>query len=216
MDGLLFLSSVLLTLMNSKNEALVIPRTGSSCPNNVICPSYIVIRDKSTNGYEYRRYDESKWIGTNHIAMTLTPEDELIMRRRLDTYFVGGNAERATIDRTLPVTLRVAPNSPPDGRSVFVMLRMLPPAIHHNTPAPTADSVFIQEVPPFNAFVRRFPGRLSFSKRRQKITSLKNDIGDTSRYYQEYFLLSEFESNTAGDVNNEAWLISTEHVLQNV
>ncbi|XP_033750770.1 heme-binding protein 2-like [Pecten maximus] len=212
MDGTLIVSSIILTMMTfSGNYASTIPHLGSSCHSPVICPSYTVIRGKSTNDYEYRRYDESKWIATNYVALAMTPGDELDMRMRLKGYYLGGNTEGVSIDQTLPVILRVAPNMAPNG-TVFVMLQMIPSTVHGNIPTPTAESVYIQEVPPFNVYVRRFVGCSLHSTCQHEVDILKNAIGNLSKYYQEYFLLAEFESST-DVVHNEAWLISTEHVL---
>ncbi|XP_060068900.1 heme-binding protein 2-like [Ylistrum balloti] len=216
MDRSLILSSIMLILMKSESEASVIPRIDSSCPENVRCPTYIIIREKSTNDYEYRRYDESKWIATRHISASLTADAETEMHALLDGYFNRENTERAIIEQTQPVVLRVAPNIFPDGRSVFVMFRMIPPAVHGNVPEPTAASVHIQEVPSFNVYVRQFSGCLVLPRCQNEVVRLQNDTRNSSLYYQGYFLLAGFESSTRERVNNEAWLVSTEHVLQDM
>ncbi|XP_069137826.1 heme-binding protein 1-like [Argopecten irradians] len=207
MDRTWIVLSVFVTmLMVTESYSSAIPRVGSSCTANAICPSYTVINVKSTNNYEYRRLDQSKWIATNNMNGTITAETERDMRRRLEGYFTGENDAGVTLDRTLPVVLRVA-------QDFLVMLQMIPPLFHDNAPSPTDSSVYIQEVPPFYVFVRRFVGCSLHTKCPRDVVGLRNDIGNPSRYYQEYFLLAEFESSTPNDLTYEAWLVSTEQAL---
>jgi len=170
------------------------------------CPAFTVL--STTDTYELRRYNSTKWVAVMKEAMALDMNTNSAMFRTLFHYISGNNSQGVKIPMTAPVLTTVAHGAGPNCASNFTMHFMLP---HNNWAAPIAPTergVFITTLPPMDVYVRHFGGFADGEDYRVEAMELASDLSakdlpfSTAAYHQAGY----DGPYTFFNRHNEVWL----------
>jgi len=173
------------------------------------CPKFKLVQNMTDIGIEHRRYESGKWAATV-VASSRYEKAVATGFWRLFKYISGANEDSKKIPMTAPVITRVVPAQGPFCEDSFTISFFVPFDFQDDTPAPTDETVFLQTLPAFDAYVASFSGYATGSiyldKAREAVQALE-DAGvelDTS-----YFYTAGYDSPfRLRNRHNEVWLLA--------
>ena len=171
------------------------------------CPKYTVMETKKD--YEVRKYEPSKWVGTDVPSMNWTSALD-IGYKRLYAYRNGANKEGAKLEMATPVATKVVPGQGPACQSTFTILFFVPFANQANTPEPTDKDVVMVNLPAITAYVGSFSGfETEASLRMASINLINTLIDDRVNFISESYFTAEYDPPTVKtNRHNEVWFLS--------
>lgn len=200
----MFLHVISLTLVVALSSAVPTSHSPSFC-HDLDCPTYSVVQTFK-EGYELRRYAPSKWVATNITTIEYTDEINRELFYKLFYYISGNNSAHMKIPMTAPVLRTVIHGAGPACEDEFVTHFMVPHNMQTNTPTPTDPKAYLVTIPEMLVYVKSFPGRPTDSDRVAKIDELAQEIGDPSKYHDDYFYFAGYDGPYVVARHNEVWL----------
>jgi len=184
----------------------VAPSDGADICHGLDCPKYTVLN--STQAWELRRYEASKWAATNATAMH---KDEVNsqMFQKLFQFISGNNKEATKIAMTAPVLTTIIHGAGPNCRSEYTMHFMIPFAHQAKPPTPSDPDVFLVDQPAMDVFVGSFGGWARDQNYIDALGTLSQAVAQTGDSVREDFF---FEAGYDGPYtfrnrHNEVWLV---------
>ena len=184
------------------NEQQAMKWPPSFC-NGLDCPKFQVLN--STEKYEARKYDVSKWVttelsGVDYSSATYT------MFMKLFNYISGNNRRSQKIAMTVPVISRIIPGQGPACESNFTMSFYL--AID-NPPQPNATDVYLSELPQdLVAYVKGYGGWQTQSKFLKYASELAQELPTSFSYHKDFYYVAGYDSPfKLFNRHNEVWFI---------
>ena len=189
--------------------ALLISVATASPPfcQNYDCPKYTVVETKKE--YEARKYEPSKWVGTEVPSMNWTSALD-IGYKRLYAYRNGANKGGVKLEMATPVATKVVPGQGPACQTTFTILFFVPFADQANTPEPTDKDVVMVNLPAITAYVGSFGGFETEASLRMTAIDLTNAlIADRVNFISESYFTAEYDPPTdKTNRHNEVWFLA--------
>ena len=132
---------------------------------------------------------------------------------RLFSYIQGNNEEGMKIKMTVPVTMKIQPDTKPESfsKNDYTMSFFIPFKHQKDAPAPSAEDVQLTVVQPFCTYVRVFESRSNITKIEENYRALvedlkSNGLGDDFRTDMIYS--AGYNDPNSEKQHNEIWLVS--------
>ena len=172
------------------------------------CPKFTVAETK--DGYEVRKYEPSKWVGTVVSSMSWSSALD-IGYKKLYAYREGENKEGTKLEMALPVVTKIVPSQGPACESTFTILFFVPFANQANTPEPTNKDVVIVNLPAVTAYVASFGGVENDELLQSSATKLGDALmRDKVNFVKDYYFTAEYDPPTVKtNRHNEVWFLAT-------
>ncbi|XP_071832451.1 heme-binding protein 2-like [Apostichopus japonicus] len=171
------------------------------------CPLFTTV--SSNSDYEHRSYQPSKWVSTRVLGGTHRQAGSTSFNK-LFAYISRGNEENMKMDMTVPVIAKVIPTGDGEGMNADYTYSFFIPFEHQeNTPAPSSDDVFLEEMPAFEAYVRDFGGWAYESDYISNARLLKADLDrDNVDYDDSFYYTVGYDSPFRWFFRrNEVWIL---------
>ena len=196
---LLFALSCAASIPRSRDEP-------SFC-NNLDCPKYTLVEKKE--GYEVRKYEPSKWVGTTISSLNFTSASKVGFDR-LFRYISGENSAKAKIPMATPVATKIVPGQGPACESNFTVLFFTPFAYQNNTPQPTNPQLALVNLPAITAYVESFGGFEDDKSLQEHAADLANRlIQDKMDYVQDFYFTAGYDApSRVIERHNEVWFLA--------
>jgi hypothetical protein len=174
-------------------------------------PTYQVLQQLGNN-MEIRKYGSTKWVSTK-VDSTPNNVGTTNMFYSLFNYISGANSNKQKMDMTAPVLMqytskdntKVNKNSPVSVSMNFY----IPSKFKSNTPQPTANNVFLTDLPELTVAVARFGGFAKIDDFITKRDALISALGSNAQNYDSINLITAGFSSpyTLFFRRNEVWLL---------
>ncbi|CAH1788940.1 unnamed protein product [Owenia fusiformis] len=160
--------------------------------NKLDCPRFKVL--KTTDEYEVREYEESRWASTDVYDMDYDKAGSLGFRR-LFNYISGNNAANAKIPMTAPVLGTIIPGQGPACESNFTTSFYQPFNMQKSGgPAPTDKDVYLQVLPKVTMFVRSFSGYATEMDFLNQASMLAAAINNPNAFRSDMYYTAGYDS----------------------
>lgn len=196
-------------LFSVSYSASISTRTKSDGPkfcNGLDCPRFTVLAEKE--GYEVRKYETSKWVGT-----TITSSDwhssTQVGFDRLFKYISGENQGNIKVPMAAPVATKIQPGVGPGGVSNYTILFFVPFEYQSDTPVPTNPQLAIVTLPPITAYVSSFGGFESNADLEKYAERLSTDLQRDQAHFTTipYFTAGYDSPYRFINRHNEVWFL---------
>lgn len=173
------------------------------------CPQFTLVKNMTDMGIEHRRYDSGKWAST---VVTSTSYEKAVATGfwRLFKYISGANEESKKIPMTAPVITRVQPSQGPFCEDNFTISFFVPFDFQADTPAPSDETVFLQELPATDVYVASFAGFATggiYLDKAAEVVKALEDAGEGIR--TDYFYTAGYDSPfRLRNRHNEVWILA--------
>ena len=187
--------------------AASIRRDEPSFCHDLDCPKYTLVDKK--NGYEIRKYEPSKWVGTTISSMNYSSAVYTGFNR-LFQYISGANTAKEKIPMAAPVATKIVPGQGPACESNFTVLFFTPFAYQANTPAPINPQLAIVNLPAITAYVASFGGWEGDTELEKYSSELAAQlIKDKVDFVQDYYFTAGYDPpyRIIGR-HNEVWFLA--------
>ena len=193
--------------MGNTGSSYTIPSSSPWFTHGLDSPAFETIAEK--NGYEIRKYQPSKWIGTQVKSMSCKEATDKGFRY-LFNYIKGENKAGQKIPMTAPVAVKVEPSQGPACESTFTTHFYVPVEFQANTPAPTNPDVLFYQYPEFTVYVISYSGFTSDDKLLQHATQLGTLLDrDGVDYVKEYYFYCGYDPPyRLFNRHNEVWFVA--------
>lgn len=200
---------LLLLALFSLSLAVSLRKTQDEPPfcNKLDCPHFTVISKR--NGYEIRKYEPSKWVGTT-IASLDWQEAVKTGFDRLFKYISGENQSKTKVPMAVPVATKIEPGQGPACESNFTILFFVPFSYQGNTPIPTDTNVSIISLPTITVYVSDFGGFESDDDLQKYATQLATDLTrDKLTFTTDPYFTASYDSPYRLVLrHNEVWFLA--------
>ncbi len=171
------------------------------------CPKYTLIAVKK--GYEIRKYEATKWVGTTVPSMSFTTALH-IAYGKIAAYISGANSANEKIPMATPIATKVVPGQGPACNSNFTVLLFIPFAYQSKAPAPTDAQVALVDLPAVTAYVTSFGGWEADNELQEEASDLANTlIDDNVDYVKDFYLTASYDPPTKDTGrHNEVWFLA--------
>jgi len=170
------------------------------------CPKFTVLN--STSNWELRRLEATRWVATNTTVLSReTTHSQMFFK--LFAYISGANTQGVKIDMTAPVITKVIHGPTPNDKSTFVEHFMLTHSQWASPIPPTDASVFIQDIPQMDVFVKSFGGYPAEKDYANNARALARDVLAAGYSVEDkYFFEAGYDSPYQfQNRHNEVWLV---------
>ena len=170
------------------------------------CPRYTVI--EKHDGYELRKYEASKWVGTTIASMNYSYAVQEGFFRLFD-YISGQNKAKTKVPMAAPVAVKIVPGQGPACESNFTVLFFTPFAYQANTPLPTNPQLSLVDLPAINAYVASFGGYENDAELQKHATELATILNkDKKQFVSDYYFTAGYDPpfRIIGR-HNEVWFL---------
>ena len=201
--------AALLPLFFTVSLAASIARDEPSFCHDLDCPKYTLVDKK--NGYEIRKYDPSKWVGTTISSLNFSSAAHTGFER-LFKYISGENTANEKIPMAAPVATKIVPGQGPACETNFTVLFFTPFAYQNNTPAPTNPQLAIVNLPAITAYVASFGGWEEDKELQEHASELTERlVEDKVDYVKDFYFTASYDSPyRIIDRHNEVWLLAVD------
>ena len=132
---------------------------------------------------------------------------------RLFSYIQGNNEEGMKIKMTVPVTMKIQPDTKPESfsKNDYTMSFFIPFKHQKDAPAPSAEDVQLTVVQPFCAYVRVFESRSNIAKIEENYKALVEDLksnGLGDDYRTDMIYSAGYNKPRSVKQHSEIWLVS--------
>ena len=171
------------------------------------CPKYTLIAVKK--GYEIRKYEATKWVGTTIASMSFTTALH-IAYGKIAAYISGANSASEKIPMATPIATKIVPGQGPACDSNFTVLLFIPFTYQSRAPAPTDPQVALVDLPPITAYVTSFGGWEADNELQQEASELANTlIDDNIDYVTDFYLTASYDPPTKDTGrHSEVWFLA--------
>ena len=185
-------------------------RTGSepSFCHGLDCPKYSVVSSK--DGYEVRKYEPSKWVGTTITSDNWKSSVEEGFMLLFD-YISGANRNQIKVPMASPVATKIDPGvGPNDKLANFTVLFFVPFAYQDNTPIPTNPKLDIVTLPAVTVYVSSFGGFENNEKLNKYASELETVLNKNGESYAKdpYFTAGYDPPYRVTGRHNEVWFLA--------
>ena len=196
-----------LSLMVTVSLAVPVLKDVPSFCDGLDCPRYTLIAVKK--GYEIRKYEATKWVGTTVPSMSFTTALH-IAYGKIAAYISGANSASEKIPMATPITTKVVPGQGPACDSNFTVLLFIPFAFQSKAPAPTDPQVALVDLPAVTAYVTSFGGWEADNELQEEASDLANTlIDDNVDYVKDFYLTASYDPPTKDTGrHNEVWFLA--------
>lgn len=175
--------------------------------HNLDCPKYTLVDKK--DGYEVRKYDSSKWVGTTISSLNYTFAVSQGFER-LFQYISGANSAKEKIPMAAPVATKIVPGQGPACATNFTVLFFTPFAFQTNTPIPTDPRLALVDLPAITAYVTSFGGWEGDKELEEHASALANKlVEDNVAYVKDFYFTAGYDPpyRIIGR-HNEVWFLA--------
>lgn len=196
-----------LSLMVTVSLAVPVLKDVPSFCDGLDCPRYTLIAVKK--GYEIRKYEATKWVGTTVPSMSFTTALH-IAYGKIVAYISGANSANEKIPMATPIATKVVPGQGPACDSNFTVLLFIPFAFQSKAPAPTDPQVALVDLPAVTAYVTSFGGWEADNELQEEASDLANTlIDDNVDYVKDFYLTASYDPPTKDTGrHNEVWFLA--------
>ena len=196
-----------LSLMVTVSLAVPVLKDVPSFCDGLDCPRYTLIAVKK--GYEIRKYEATKWVGTTVPSMSFTTALH-IAYGKIAAYISGANSTNEKIPMATPIATKVVPRQGPACDSNFTVLIFIPFAYQSKAPAPTDPQVALVDLPAVTAYVTSFGGWEADNELQEEASDLANMlIDDNVDYVKDFYLTASYDPPTKDTgCHNEVWFLA--------
>ena len=196
-----------LSLMVTVSLAVPVLKDVPSFCDGLDCPRYTLIAVKK--GYEIRKYEATKWVGTTVPSMSFTTALH-IAYGKIAAYISGANSANEKIPMATPIATKVVPGQGPACDSNFTVLLFIPFAFQSKAPAPTDPQVALVDLPAVTAYVTSFGGWEADNELQEEASDLANTlIDDNVDYVKDFYLTASYDPPTKDTGrHNEVWFLA--------
>ena len=198
---------IVLSLICTVSLAVPIVKYEPSFCDGLDCPKYSLVAVKK--GYEIRKYEATKWVGTTIPSMSFTTALH-IAYGKIAAYISGANSASEKIPMATPIATKVVPGQGPACDSNFTVLLFIPFAYQSKAPAPTDPQVALVDLPAITAYVTSFGGWEADNELQQEASDLANTlIDDNLDYVKDFYLTASYDPPTKDTGrHNEVWFLA--------
>ena len=187
----IFVALTLSLLVTVSIAATILKDEPSFC-HDLDCPKYTLVDKK--NGYEVRKYDASKWVGTTISSLNFTSAVNTGFNR-LFKYISGENSAKTKIPMASPVATKIVPGQGPACESNFTVLFFTPFAFQTNTPQPTNPLLALVDLPAITAYVTSFGGWEDDRSLQEHSAELANQlIEDKADFVKDFYFTAGYDA----------------------
>ena len=174
-------------------------------------PTYQVLQQLGNN-MEIRKYGSTKWVSTKADS-TANNVGIKNMFNSLFNYISGANNNKQKMDMTAPVLMQFkSKDNTKINKNSQVSVSMnfyIPSKFKSNTPQPTANNVYLTDLPELTVAVARFGGFATFDDNMKKLDALISALGSNA---QSYDLINTITAGYSSPFTlffrrNEVWLL---------
>lgn len=162
------------------------------------CPAFQLI--SANEEYEVRKYAASRWVSTRVETSENSWRTMKTLFTRLFRYITGNNNKGVKIPMTAPVITKVEADS-------LTMSFFVPSAFWEDTPLPTDETVFLEEMPELTVFIRAFSGHSGQSQFSSQISELSELVGVSPSDLGYYYTAGYDAPWTMFYRRNEVWMV---------
>ena len=173
-------------------------------------PKFTVVAD-TRDGYEIRKYEPSKWVGTAVSSMERYNALS-IGYKKLHSYWNGENKEGKKMETTRPIVTKIVPSQGPACESLFTILFFVPFANQANIPQPLSKEIVKVDYPAITAYVVSF--EVTDDKDDEPLQSAALKLGealmkDKVNFVQDYYFTAEYDPPSVKTKRrNEVWFFA--------
>lgn len=174
-------------------------------------PTYQVLQQLGNN-MEIRKYSSTKWVSTK-VDSTPNNVGTTNMFYSLFNYISGANSNKQKMDMTAPVLMQyTSKDNTKVNKNSAVSVSMnfyIPSIFKSNTPQPTANNVFLTDLPEMTVAVARFGGFAKIDDNIAKRDALISALGSNAQNYDSINLITAGYNSpfTLFFRRNEVWLL---------
>jgi hypothetical protein len=174
-------------------------------------PTYQVLQQLGNN-MEIRKYGSSKWVSTKADS-TVNNVGSTSMFFSLFNYISGANNNKQKMEMTAPVLMEYkSKDNTKINKNSQVSVSMnfyIPSQFKSNTPQPTANNVYLTDLPELTVAVARFGGFASVNDYMTKRDALISALGSNAQSYDSINMITAGYNSpfTLFFRRNEVWLI---------
>ena len=196
-----------LSLIFAVSLAVPIVKDEPSFCDGLDCPKYTLIAVKK--GYEIRKYEAAKWVGTTIASMSFTTALH-IAYGKIAAYISGANSASEKIPMATPIATKIVPGQGPACDSNFTVLLFIPFAYQSKAPAPMDPQVALVDLPAITAYVTSFGGWEADNELQQEASELANKLIDANvNYVTDFYLTASYDPPTKDTGrHNEVWFLA--------
>jgi len=201
------------TAASSQVAEAVLPELSASpwfC-HGIDCPGFQVDDNfhlEEMETVERRTYDASKWVSVRvkGVSYDKAMYDGFMTLFR---FISGTNEKQAKIPMTAPVKTRIVPGPGPTCENDFIISFFIPFEFQAETPSPTEEGVYLEDVEPFTVYVASFGGRAKEEAIVQQASDLASALSAQGvQIVEDYYFSAGYDPPfRLFNRHNEVWLV---------
>ncbi|XP_078606365.1 uncharacterized protein LOC144879029 isoform X2 [Branchiostoma floridae x Branchiostoma japonicum] len=175
---------------------------------NSECPGFTL--ESTTDDYEARRYESTKWVSTKVSSMSYSIASSTGFGR-LFSYISGANTPGAKIEMTEPVLIKIPEETSWWFWKEYTVSFMLPREHWDNPPMPTNSDVYIDNMPAMTAYVKVYGGWANGWNTNSHRQGVEQKLAEEGQSFEDSFYFSAAYNAPFEMTNrrNEVWVLES-------